>query len=150
LGGLNAALDKSVSYPYTSGMVEFTVKFNGSGPLGSIEDWAGKKNPRVPISSQTSDAVSELLSRYPLQDVGLTLIHGPLPHGAVTYDVETIFENQDQQLLTLGNENGYGLIFKIEDKQAHVQYGNGVFTMDSAELVGEKYQCFVTGLQFCT
>ena len=97
---------------------------------------------------EDDDSVTELLARYPLQDIGLVLIRGSLPDGVITYDVTKIFQIDSQAPAPAPTVNGgYGLVFKVENETAHVQYGNCVRTI-AADSVFSKHDVFVTGLPF--
>lgn len=125
----------------------FTAKFQSSSTLHSIEMWAS--NLPVFIMGRGDAHVAALLSRYPLQDLGLTLICGRLPHGAITYNsVDAIF--RIDSTATMNDGSGYGLVFKVEDPIAHVQYGNGVFEMRIAEIINGDYKVLLTALPFPT
>jgi len=92
---------------------------------------------------------SDLLPLPPQADLGLTLICGRLPHGAITYNsVDAIF--RIVSTATMNDGSGCGLVFKVEDPIAHVQYGNGVFEMRIAEIVNGDYKVLLTALPFPT
>jgi hypothetical protein len=89
------------------------------------------------------EMATTLMKQFPLEDQGLVLIFGPLPSGATSYPVHEVFEGKN--FPNPDAQNGYGLIFKVEEPKVVVQFGNRVLRLEYAEL-RKSYKMQATGL----
>jgi hypothetical protein len=144
LDGLQKALKFTTSLSAENSFVEFSMKFPEAKPLTKI---SRALSNGLPLNSHDPQEAYALLSRYSFQDLGLTLIYGPLPDHETSYNAEDIFRIEPEDTIEAKEGYGYGLIFKVENEQANVQFGAGVHNMSTREIV-RNFQTFITGLPF--
>lgn len=147
MDALAKVLNPSPQFP-ESRSVNLTVKFKSSSSLSSIRTWAQHVEADVLELDKDDEDIAVLMSRFPMQDIGISLIHGPLPLGATTYRADAIFQI-DSKAPAITAQDGYGLVFKVENERVHVQYGNCVHIFGITD-IAEDYDVFLTGLPFPT
>jgi hypothetical protein len=90
--------------------------------------------------------VTFLLWKYPIREIGMFLIFGPLPAQCTSYDTERFFELDGSCAAAEGY--GYGLVFQVdEENNASIQFGNGVRKMQARD-IARNYRPFLTGRPF--
>ena len=126
--------------------VDFTIKFKETDVVELLRQWADQ-HPRVAWDEYDEKVSMALLSNYPVKDIGLLLIHGPLPAAVTSYNADNIFNISSLRELPNDPGYGFGLVFSADDESAHVQFGDSVQIM-SCEEITTNYRLFITGMQF--
>lgn len=126
--------------------VDFTIKFKETDGVVSLQRWA-QQAPAVAWAEYDDTVTRTLLSKYPMKDIGLLLIHGRLPPSVRSYNVDNIFNVRPLEALSEDPGHGFGLVIGADDEKAHVQFLDSVQPMTCVE-IAYNYKHFVIGMPF--